>query len=320
MKSSRIFCYKEVIDLRILFTAAAFVLAIVFALSTMSTGNAAVYQQGIVYVIYDEKGDAAPEDKTDINLNGVPDVVEDIATQVNAARELFNDVFKFPDPLESERFKDVSSIEVDIESKEVMGKWNGNSSRKVRTQSKHNPNERAIHFRVANNVNPHKNSTPTHEYFHEIQYGATYFRNNWFKEGTARWAQDAVRKIEYPDGKNIPHLLTDKTFNEQLFQGSYDMAEQFWYPLVVNMNDKAIIPDSLIKRYRYVDGSPVFRDNIIYGANVIREVILVMKSKEPLAAAEEFGTVKEWRNKGQRDERNNKFILESVREVYYGKL
>ncbi|MBR2774538.1 MAG: hypothetical protein IKD73_06045 [Selenomonadaceae bacterium] len=298
--------------MRILFMAVAFVLM-------MSTTHAAIYQQGIVYVIYDEAGDAAPVDKTDLNVNGVPDVVEDIATQVNAARELFKDVFKFPDPLESERFN-ATSIEVDIKSKAVMGKYNGISGKKVRQHSKHNPNERAIHFRVANTVNPRKNSTPTHEYFHEIQYGATYFMNDWFKEGTARWAQDAVQNIkEYPDGKNIPSQLEDDTFAEQVYQGSYDMAKGFWYPLALNMNDKATIPDSLIEKYRYVDGSPVFRDNIIYGANVVREVIQVMKTKEELAAAE-YGTLNEWRNKGRRDERNNKFIMASVREVYHGKL
>lgn len=296
--------------MRILFTVLAFVLAV-------STTEAAVYQQGVVYVIYDE---AVILDKSDINSNGVPDYVEDIATQTNAARAVFHDVFNFPDPLKSERFQNVSSIEVDIESKEVMGKWNGNSGKRVRNQSKHDPNERALHFRVANTVNPKTNSTPTHEYFHLTQYGATYFMNLWFKEGTARWAQDAVKKIkDYPDGNNIPFILHDPMAKEQIYQGSYDMAKGFWYPLVVKMNDKSKIPDELINKYRYVDGSPVFQDNVIYGANVIRKVILNMKTKEELAAAE-YGDLKEWRAKGKHDERNNKFIMESVHEVYYDKL
>ena len=291
-----------------------------FVLMIMTPLEAAVYQQGIVYVIYEEEGEATITDKTDINLNGVPDVVEDIATQVNAAREVFKDVFKFPDPLESERFKNVTSIEIDIKSKKVMGKLHGKASRRVRTQSKHDPNERALHFRIVHTLQPRKNSTPTHEYFHLLQAGATYFRNDWFKEGMARWSQDAVKDIkDYPDGKNIPLQLEDETFAEQVYQGSYDVAWQLWYPLAVNMNDKAKIPDSLIKKYRYVDGSPVFQDNIFYGANVMREVIRAMKSKEPLAAAE-YGNLKQWRNKGHQDARNNKFIFASVREVYHGKL
>lgn len=300
--------------MRILFMTVA--VAIAFMLAMMLPAKAAVYQQGVVYVIYDEE---LILDKADMNSNDVPDIVEDIATQTNAARELFKDVFNFPDPLESERFKNVTSIEVDIESKEIMGKWNGNSGKNVRKQSKHDPNERALHFRVANTVNPHTNSTPTHEYFHLLQYGSTYFMNLWFKEGTARWAQDAVRKIDYPDGKDIPAILTDDDAQKEIYQGSYDMAKGFWYPLAVNMKDKAKIPDWLIKKYRYVDGSPVFQDNIIYGPNVIRKVILKMKTKEELAAAE-FGTLKEWRSKGKSNEQNNKFIMESVREVYNERL
>lgn len=298
--------------MRILFMAMAFVLAM------MPSVNAEVYQQGIVYVIYNEEEEDTVE-ATDINSNGVPDMVEDIATQLNATRELFKDVFKFPDPLESERYKGVTSIEVDIKSKATIGKYNGNSARRIRKQAKHNPNEQAIHFRVANTVEPHKNPTATHEYFHLLQYGATYFRNDWFKEGMARWAQDAVQEIkEYPNGKNIPMMLNDKRAEEKIFKGSYSMAEQFWYPLAVNMNDKVRIPDRLIKKYRYVDGSPVFQDDVIYGPNVMCEVLIKMKSKEELAA-EEFGGLTKWREKGQRDERNNKFIMESVREVYRSK-
>lgn len=301
--------------MRILFMAMAFVLAM------MPSVNAAVYQQGIVYVIYDEEEADFVKDRTDINANGVPDMVEDIATQLNASRELFNDFFDFPDPLKSERFGNVTAIEVDIRAAEFLGEYNGKSSRKVREQAKHDPSKRVIYFSVANNVKPHNQQTATHEYFHLLQYGATYFRNNWFKEGMARWAQDAIRqKKEYPDGANVPFMLEDESANEVVFKGSYDMAEQFWYPLAVNMDDKVTIPDRLINKYRYVDGSPVFKDNIIYGPNVMRAVLIKMKSKEEVAAAEEFGSLTEWRRRGQRDKRNNKFIMECVREVYYGKL
>lgn len=303
--------------MRILFMTIA--VAAAFMVAMMLPAKAAVYQQGIVYVIYDKEGDASPKDKTDLNANGVPDFVEDVATQVNAARELFNGVFNFPDPLESEHFKNATSIEVDVESKTTMGNYNGYSGRQVRKQSKHDPNERAMHFKVANTINPHKNATPAHEYFHLLQYDVTDFRNAWFKEGTARWAQDSVQKKNYPDDKDISFILEDESAAEEIFKGSYEVANQFWYPLVMEMNDKVTIPDELIKKYKYVDGSPVFLDNIIYGPNVIRAVLIKLKSKEELAAAE-FGTLKEWRKKGKRAETNNKFIMDSVREVYNDKL
>ncbi len=283
------------------------IMAIALAFAMIQPASAAVYQQGVVYVIYE---DNIITNKADINSNGVPDIVEDIATQVNAAREVFA-TFNFPDPLQSERFKNVTSIEVDVET---TGKG-GNAFSGVRKNSKHNPNERAIHIKVANTVNPHTSETPAHEYFHLIQYGATYFRNAWYLEGMARWSQDSVARTDYPDGKNVSSTLKDKSTEEKLFKNSYSAAEKLWYPLAVNMNDKATIPDSIVGKYKYVDGSPVFKDNIIYGANVMRKVILTMKSKEEVAA-EQFGGIKEWRKSGQRSEKNNPFIMESVREVY----
>ncbi len=294
------------------------IMAIGFLLATIQSVSAAVYQQGIVYVIYDETGAAAPKDKKDLNSNGVPDMIEDIATQINAARELFKDVFKFPDPLVSERYPNVTSIEVDIEPKENMSSY-GTAFSGVRKSSKHDSNERALHVSVANTFDPHKGQTPAHEYFHLIQYGATYFRNGWFLEGMARWSQDSIEKIKkYPVDKNISWKLRSDSAAKKIFQIKYSAAEQLWYPLAVKMNDKAKIPDKLIRKYKYVDGSPVFEDNVIYGANVMRKVIEKMKSKENLAA-EEFGGVAKWRKDGQRDDQNNKYIWNSVREVYNSK-
>ena len=292
-------------------------LALVFAM--IQPASAAVYQQGIVYVVYDETGDKAPKNNADINSNGVPDVVEDIATQVNAAREVFNNVFNFPDPLVAPRFKNATSIEVDIDSKEVM-KVNGQAFSASRKNSKHDPNERALHIRIANSVNPHKNPTMAHEYFHLIQYGATYFRNGWFLEGMARWAEDSVRKIsKYPDGVDVPVKLNSKAAENKIFEGKYNVAGELWYPLAVNMKDKATIPSDIMNKYKYVDGSPVFHDNIIYGPNVMIKVLQVMKSKEGIAA-EQFGGVQKWRKDGQRDSQNNTIMMDCVREVYNSKL
>lgn len=299
--------------MRILFMA----LALVFAL--VQPASAAVYQQGIVYVIYEEEGDASVKDKTDLNSNGVPDVIEDIATQVNAAREVFNDVFNFPDPLASGRYKNVTSIEIDISTKDVMNKNTGQAFNNVRKNSKHDPNERALHLRIVNTINPHKNVTPTHEYFHLVQYGATYFTNKWFLEGMARWSQDAVSEIKkYPGGTEIPVTLNSTAAQNKIYKEQYKAASMLWYPLAVNKRDKAKIPASLMNKYKYVDGSPVFHDDIFYGPNVMREVIREMKLKEEVAAAN-FGSVSEWRKKGARDEQNNEIIMDCVRNVYNSK-
>ena len=295
-----------------------FLIAIVLLFVSNSIAGAAIYQQGIIFVIYDEEGERSVADKTDKNSNGVPDVVEDIAAQVNAAREVFNGVFKFTDPLDCERFKNVSSIEIDIESKERLDKFQGLAFSRVR-KSKHNPKERALYFKVVNTIKPHESSTPTHEYFHLVQYASTYFRNKWFLEGTARWSQDAIIKIKkYPSDWDVPVKLKSSFSEKQIFHGSYNTAEFLWYPLAVKMKDKARIPSKLTGKYKYVDGSRIFQDDIIYGANVMIKILHKLKTKEALAAAN-FGGVEDWRKNGQRDERNNKIILDCVREVYHEK-
>ena len=304
--------------MRNLMITVALVVAATVVFALIRPASAAVYQQGIVYVIYDETGDKAVKDKTDLNSNGVPDVVEDIATQVNAAREVYKDVFNFPDPLTSPRFKNATSIEVDIDSKTEM-KVNGQAFSASRKNSKHDPNERAVHIRVANTVNPRKNPTIAHEYFHLIQYGTTYFRNGWYLEGMARWSEDSVSKIKnYPSGADVSVKLNSEAAENQIFEGKYKVASELWYPLAVNMKDKATIPSDIMNKYKYVDGSPVFHDNVFYGPNVMRKVLQVMKSKEDIAA-EKFGGMAKWRKDGQRDAQNNKIIMDCVREVYNSK-
>ena len=287
--------------------------------AALPTASAAIYQQGIIYVIYDEEGEHSVKNKADLNANGVPDVIEDIATQINAARELFKDVFNFPDPLASSRFKEVTSIEIDILSKESMNNKTGQALSGFRRQSKHDPNERAARIRIANTVNPHKTSTPEHEYFHLVQYASTYFRNKWFLEGMASWSQDSISAMkEYPDGKNVAQTLESQAALEEIYQKSYGTAKLLWYPLAVSKHDKATIPSDLMKKYKYVDGSPVFEDNIFYGPNVMLAVLRELKANEEVAGAN-YASVNQWRKEGQRDDRNSQIIIDCVKNVYNAK-
>ena len=292
-------------------------IALMFAMTTSAT--AAIYQQGVVYVIYDKEGARAVKNTADINSNGVPDVIEDIATQMNAAREVFNGVFAFPDPLNCEHFKNVTTIEIYIESKAAMKSFDGLAYDRVRKKSVHNPNESALYLRIANTTDPHKNSTPTHEYFHLVQYAANYFRNHWYLEGMARWSEDAVTKIEhYPSGWDLSVTLKSSFSEKKIYHGKYNIADFLWHPLAVRMKDKTKIPSKLTKKYKYVDGSPVFQDNIFYGPNVMLKILRMMKTKEKVAAAQ-FGGFEKWLKEGRDAEHNNKIILDCVREVYHEK-
>ena len=186
----------------------------------------------------------------------------------------------------------------------------------INAESKHNPNESALHIDIASTADPHKNSTPAHEYFHLIQYGATYFRNGWYLEGMARWSQDSVDQIKkYPSDKNFSWTLKNKASEAQIYGAKYKAANLLWYPMSVELKDKAKIPSGIMKGYKYVDGTPVFKDNVFYGPNVIKRVLMEMKTKEDEAATA-FGGRKQWIKDGVRDDQNNKYIMDCVRTVY----
>ena len=287
-------------------------IALMLMLVSCSSADAEIYRQGAVHVIYERAGETAVN-PTDLNLNGVPDAIEDIATQLNAARELFHDVCGLPDPLGSERYKNATVIEVDIDLKSRMG-HNGLAYSGKR-KSADDPNVTALHVRIASSVDAHKNPTAAHEYFHLIQYGATYFRNGWYLEGMARWSQDSVQAIKkYPTVRSVKATLDNKASVAEILKAKYKTADLLWYPLALECKDKLKIPRRLLNKYRYVDGAPVFEDNIIYGANVMKRVLSVMHSQED-RAAEAFGGRKKWRNDGVRSDKNNEIILECVRAV-----
>ena len=289
-------------------------LTLMLLLATISTADAEVYRQGIVSVIYERNG-AYPLDSSDRNQNSVPDSIEDIATQINAARELFHDVCGFPDPLKSDRYKNTTAIEIDIDLKSNMENHNGLAYSGKR-KSKIDPNKTVLHIRIASTVDAHKNATPAHEYFHLIQYGATYFRNKWYLEGMARWSQDSVNAIKkYPTVKNMSRTLTDKVSVAEILNAKYSTARLLWYPLALDCKDKVKIPSRLMSKYKYVDGAAVFEDDVIYGANVMKAVLNKMQSKEAQAAVS-FGGLKQWRKDGVRSEKNNDIILDCVRAVY----
>lgn len=295
------------------FLIALTVLFAVIATFNVQNVSAEVYQQGVVYVIYSVDGkDAVPN--VDVNDNGVPDMVEDAATQINAAREVFNDVYKFPDPLKSERYKGIKSIEVVVAGRSKM-KGNGVAYSGANNKSRRNPNEKVLLIKIAADLKK-TNPTPAHEYFHLIQYGITRFQNSWYLEGMARWAQDVITEHKkYPKDKDFPYTLKNKLSEAKIFQGSYNTSDLLWYPLATALDDKNKIPSKIVKKYRYADGSPVFEDDIIYGANVMRQVLSALPDGEK-RAVEEYGDQKKWRKDGYRNAQNNKYILDCVRAVY----
>ncbi len=275
-----------------------------------------IHQVGRIRVVYQMDGPNAVK-PDDVNQNGLPDQVEDLMTQVNAARLLFVEILGFPDPLETERFRSARFIDIRIRNKNILG-CNGTAYDEV--QSFGIPGDPkgtlSIGFCVSSSLEA-DNLTPAHEFFHLIQYSTSYFKNRWYTEGTARWSERALG-----DGSLGPvHPLVSWPLPEDkiaaVYAMSYDASEYFWNPLAAKLDPKGLIPDSAelkhLQAMTYTDGTPVLKDLDLTGWQFVRDVIVELGKIDDLAFRE-LGYDR-WSEANQFSPRNNPFILQAVKVV-----
>ena len=218
-----------------------------------------LHQVGRIRVFFHTEGKHAVN-PADLNQNGVPDQVEDAATQTKAAYLLFIDTLGFPDPFKTERYRNAAFLDISFRHKDLL-RSNGKAYDEVQRFKRAGdpPDTLSLSFSLATSLNTSSNLTPAHEFFHIIQNSVTYFKNSWYTEGTARWSEralglGAVGPVRY-DG---PWPLPEKT-REALFEKSYDAAEDFWNVLALRADPKGEIPESAVsaelKNMTYVNGT-----------------------------------------------------------------
>ncbi len=257
-------------------------------------------------------------DITDLNKNGIPDQVEDVMTQVRAARKLFVEVLGFPEPLKTERFREASFIDISFRHKDTL-KMNGVAYDELQRFHKPGdpPDTRSIAFTVATSVKAPANLTPAHEFFHLIQYSTTYFKNRWFLEGTARWSERALGA-----GDLGPlHILTDWPLPQEkaatITAMTYEAAEHLWNPLAARLDDQGQIRDSpvlqQIQNMTYTDGSPAMKDLRLKGTALIREVLIELNRVDDIAFRE-LGYDR-WSEENQRSIKNDAYMLRAIEQV-----
>ena len=273
---------------------------------------------GPVRVFYVTEGkDAPPLD--DVDGSGVPDRVEDVAKQVWAAHYLFCNVLEFPDPLGGERYEGVNCIQVSLR---YLGGGNGlafDESQRARKIPEGRSTDRAIVMRVRCDLDPKKNITPAHETFHLVQYGATYFKNSWYLEGMARWAEHALAKgglgpVKYSPTGPWPH---GRQQLRQLATMKYDAEHVLWNPIASRTDGDGSLSDKLLGEkltsLRYSDGTPVLRDRTLQGAEVMREILIELGKQDDVAFKEL--AYERWSEENQRAEGNNPYIYEAVMDA-----
>ena len=274
--------------------------------------------RGPVRVFYATEGEKAVN-LTDADANGVPDRIEDVGKQVWAAHHLFCEVLDFPDPFKSERYKGVTCVEAYVRPFEKGNGLAFESAQRARKIPEGKPNDRTLVMRIGAHVVPSKNITPAHEFFHLIQYSTTYFKNPWYLEGMARWAEHSLAKegvgpVKYdPRGpwpqsrQNLPKLV----------EMSYDAEFVLWNPIAAATDRRGSLSrtavGSELANLRYSDGMPVLHDLEFIGAPVMREILLELGKMDDVAF-KELG-YDQWSEENQRSSKNAPYIYQAVMDV-----
>ncbi|MBI5394877.1 MAG: hypothetical protein HZA91_06215 [Verrucomicrobia bacterium] len=254
----------------------------------------------------------------DVNRNGVPDQVEDVATQTRAACLLFVETLGFPDPFKTERYRSAAFLDIHLMHKSVL-RSNGVTYDELQhfRRPSDPPNTPTLCFNVATSVKADSNLTPAHEFFHVIQNSITYFKNRWFTEGMARWSERALGlgglgKVRYQGPWPPPEEKW-----AALFKMAYESSEHFWNGLAAMDDSEGTIPEASVsvelKQLTYANGAKVLHDFRLNGWRLMREVLLELDKVDDVAFRE-LGYAR-WSEENQKSEKNNPFILKAVMEV-----
>ena len=278
------------------------------------------FEHSEVRVLFNKEGkDAVP--LGDVDRNGTPDHVEDVAKQVWAARQLFCETLGFADPLQSERYPGVKWIEVKIRHKDFLNGKNGvafdESQRSALPTDP--PGTKVLTVTVGLHVVPMKNITPAHETFHLIQYGSTYFKNKWFLEGMTRWSEHGLLKEGLGAVKYDPKGPWPQTANNQqaLFGMGPDAESVLWNPIAKKTDRRGTIPGGKVSKelrtLKYSNGQPVLQDLELTGFDVMCDVLQELGKRDDVAS-KELG-YESWTEANQTSEKNNPYIYQAVMDV-----
>lgn len=272
-----------------------------------------VHQVGRLRVFYALSGRHAV-DPADHNGNGLSDQVEDIAIQTLAAQELWIDVLGFPDPFASERYREAVFLDVHLLHRDKLGA-NGIAYDEVQRYRKPGDPEGtgSLGFSVATSVKAPANLTPAHEMFHLIQNGATFFKNRWFTEGTARWSEAGLGAGAVSRG--LKAVAWPPATPLQLDTMAYETAGLYWEPLLLRIDTKQRLPPlpASLRERRYSRGEPVLRDLELAGWPFVRDLLTELGRCDDLAFAERGLT--QWSEDEQKSPANTIHIENAVRSV-----
>ncbi len=281
--------------------------------------NLRLYKQNTFRIFYYTKGENQVI-LTDNDSNNVPDYVEDVAKQFWASKHIFCDILGFHDPIGHKYYKDVEFVDIYILKSDALKGANGIAINSPQQALLRPEGKKAVIVYLSKGFNFKSSSTITHEYFHIIQNSESRIKNLWYIEGMARWAEDALLDKNYQKNPrwNYHALIKNKDILNHVLSMSYDAGQFFWVPLSLEFgksksidNDhKKLLNTDLIYSMSYSDGTKVFQDHQLAGADLIK--IFLENLGEMDKEIEKDYNFTTWTRQESSHKRNNAYILKAL--------
>ncbi|MGP9684277.1 MULTISPECIES: hypothetical protein [unclassified Halomonas] len=291
----------------------------VFALSTVqhecsNRTSSDHYQQHYsaeeFVIFYDLSGDNTLADQTDFNNNDIPDIVEDTMLQLITMRDVL-EALGFTHPFDQDRYERASVNQIYIGMRDLRA--NG-----VAFDPPHRDltalNKPCVLLIGLSNELQTGNLTPAHELFHLYQYGYTVFKNSWYLEGMARWAEGLLGEREY----QMDHIPDTQEEEAELFAKSYNAAP-FWMTFIGIISPSTPgernYSENLMAR-RYLDGSQVIHSQAsTHGATAIINALASFDRLDRQISSNTRRRPKSWSNTDRSDSTNDALLLNALYSI-----
>ncbi|MFO2465575.1 hypothetical protein OOJ96_18060 [Pseudomonas sp. 15FMM2] len=276
--------------------------------SRVLSGLDRIYVRDEFRIIYATHGQHALPSGDDLNENGIPDQVEDIATQMVTARRIYSQAIGLKHPLSMPRYARVKSVDVFLLD---MKKGNGlayDEAINYRLGFDGNDGRCTLRIDLKNSL-PRQNVSPAHELFHLYQYGYSMFKARWFLEGTARWVEYALKPGA---GPQTPLPTTGKAVQAQVFSQTY-RASGLWNRLaaITDPPGRLRLPKDLAGT-TYVDGSAVIHDDLLHGSAFIRATFEELENLSISVSSRNGWSRYNWKEADQKSPAHNEEIFHAV--------
>ncbi len=275
---------------------------------TQREGLEKVYIINEFRIFYSLSGVNQLSDKSDNNHNNIPDFIENLSLQLTIADDILSNKLGFIAPLKNTIYKNRADY-IDIHVLKLKKGDNGLAGDAV---IKYNyktlkSNAKSISMSISSSL-PLGNLTPLHELFHIYQNGYSMIKNRWYTEGTARWSE-IILLNKIPKTNLLPKSKKDL---EKLFKQTYE-SKFFWNRVAYLCSSNKKFDTREYKNLYYLGSNKkVINGNFVHGFEYSIKLLENLDYIDDLIAKENHYMMHEWKEKEQKNNINNKYILMAI--------